>query len=142
MGYWIKRFHNQEYRGEDEEIRKGRASWRLSRQEGMIGAELGHNNKLLRIDGLGQYWQSDTYCSAVGGPQLTLLSRRIMRRLKESDCFYSILNTGDVYTVRFVNTADGEGYRPVPREWKNKWYVVEYRLTENAIVSYISGDKV
>jgi len=140
MGYWIKRFFGQEYIGTDEAVKKGQASWRLSRQNGMIGVELGHGNKILRIDGLGEYWQSDVYSSQVGRSDASLIARRIMRKVKENDCFYKTIDTEDFRLVKFLSVSE-EGARPIPKEWKKKWYVLEYKIGGD-ITFYISGDKV
>jgi len=82
MGFWQKSFvDGSVVIGTDEDVQKGRASWRESRNEGMYSAAVGCNGKVVTIKGTGEYWQSDTFSTDFPNPSSTLLARRVMKKL-------------------------------------------------------------
>jgi hypothetical protein len=85
MGYWVKHFvDGTKYVGEDE---NPQTTWRNSRNEGICYVELIHLDFYLRIDGLGEYWQSDLMEASFPAGTPTIKARSIQKLITPEDLF-------------------------------------------------------
>lgn len=143
MGNWIKEFiDGTKYVATDKEVAAGRVSWKNSRQDGIVAVSLEHCGKLLRIEGLGEYWQSDQMFFDFSDRFPKCTARRIQRKVKPQDLFMGFLEGEDRLVVRFSTTPDGRGYVPVPQEWLNQWAVLEVSTVSLKTKYYFSVDKI
>jgi hypothetical protein len=130
--------------GSDENVRQKKASWRASRNDGMIGAWVVHNDAAIKIQGMGEYWQSDTYESNVGQnikPQR--VARRISKKITAADRWFRYLtHMGPQVTIAFNDLDHTGGMVEVPKEHVGKWMVLEYDIPSDSIRHYISNHRV
>lgn len=141
MGYWVKQFvDGTSYRGTDEDIAFGNASWKKSRQKGIISASLHDVGKELRIKGIGEYWQSDQLLFDPITNYSKRISRRILRKIEPHDLFVRIIVEKNIITAEFFSSPV-EGCVAVPEAWINKWFVLEFSCTSNKLSYYTSVEK-
>jgi len=91
MGYWVKHFvDGTKYVGDDN---NPQTTWRNSRNEGICYVELVHLDFYLRIDGPGEYWQSDLMEASFPSGTPIVKVRSIQR----------LIGPGDLYVNREGN---------------------------------------
>ena len=133
MGYWKKYFaDNTELVGTDRDVARGLATWSRSRLSDMVAAETVYEDKILRIQGPGEYWQSDGYEAIFPGPGSRMTRRRIERRIEPDDGFFFYTSDSHKTVVAFTNLA-GVLYPlgqpiPIPLRWCGTWMILEYDI--------------
>jgi len=142
MGQWTKYYADgTSYTATDDAVGKGVASWRNSRQLGMIKAELIHDKARLEIIGLGEYWQSDTYNCVFPGSKTQLTKRRIEKLVDITDMFYFIEQDDKGLKIVFNTQCENFGSKAVPQDWKGKWIVAELDIRAKKYSYYVRGDR-
>ena len=85
MGYWVKHFiDGTKYIGDDSDPK---TSWRNSRNEGICYVELVYLDFYLRIDGLGEYWQSDLMEASFPSGTPIIRVRSIQKLINPEDLY-------------------------------------------------------
>ena len=144
MGKWTKIFADgTELVGTDVDVKRRKVSWRNSESKGIVRVTLDHQKLKLIIDGLGEYWQSDTYESEFPSGKTTLVKRRIMKKIGPTDTIVCIRKTSTSVALHF------ESFQPRPGEKTvivnealvGQWVVAEMDLLQKGAYSYIAPDK-
>lgn len=127
MGYWLKEYMNgTSLLGEDSLVEKKYLSWSRSPMEGIDSVQLGHDGYILRIEGPGHFWQSDTFEATFPNPKPTVVKRRILRQVHISDQFIQVFNGKGLLRIAFNKNIDSSKFMAIPPSWLNKWLVLEY----------------
>ena len=143
MGHWVKRYiDNTSYIGTDEAVKKKEASWRNSRQIGIASVELEHDNHLMVIGGMGEFWQSDTFevRISVSSPGI-FTHRRIEKLVLPTDRFVKFNKTEHLCDVKFSSQQLAD-YKPMPTIWENRWFILEYDVRKKTFRYYIEDQKI
>jgi hypothetical protein len=140
MGHWKKYFSDgTSSTGTDRDCMTGKASWRKSRNQYMVGAEIEHDGRLIGIYGPGEYWQTDTYEATVrstGHP--TLIQRKICRKLEASDLYYSFRKEPVMTRVWFDKQSHGRMAR-LSSGNTGQWFILELDINTGKIKHYIGN---
>lgn len=152
MGYWIKYFADgQIYKGTDLDVSLKRASWRNSRQEGLIKVLLEESNLRIELNGPGEYWQADTMVATMEESEPTVIRRTLQKKIDSQDRFYGYedINFGGGVFGKRVFFFNG-----LPLGWKHsliqissdfigKWFTLSLDLENNKVKGPIYlGDKL
>ncbi len=136
MGHWTKFFYDgSKYIGEDKEIACGRASWRRSLNEGIIGVELHEGDVSLRINGVGEFWQSDLISSAfLGGSEI--IRRSIQKKIENRDAFVCVEGDNQQLSLKVYTTPPtckkGEMF-PIQGYMIGKWLTLTYDIERGSV---------
>ena len=142
MGQWTKHFADgSSYRGTDKDIDNKKASWRRSRNRGMVSLELEHEGTRLVIHGPGDFWQSDGYESVYPGPHSQMVCRRIERLIDPADSYLTFRHEKQIGYVAF-NSKLSDEIIPIQPSWRNQWFILEYDLKRDVIQYYIKDKRV
>lgn len=141
MGYWLKKLtNNTEIRGEDSEIDRGLISW--SRSECYLLSAIVNRGYELRLAGLGQYWQSDTY-EATSNGDISLIKTRLEKQISENDLVYSISNNRNCTSIMITNQIKTSlPLKAIPKGMVGKWFILEYDLVTKSVKTYFSSEKI
>lgn len=144
MGYWLKRFADgSEIRGTDRAVALRIASWSRSRLDGMVGVELEQHGFVLRIDGPGDFWQSDSYEAVFPGPGSTLIKRQIQRRIGETDTHFRCAVGDGAATVVFNGgLLEGGKWVPIRPSMRGQWLILEYDVRTRKARYYLRGSRI
>lgn len=140
MGYWQKNFADGSMiRGSDKDVSKGLISWSRSKFQGMSGAVIEHDNHLIEIIGVGDFWQADTYeIQVLTGSKALLVNRRIQKKIAPHDlCFYLSKRPNSLRVSFVANLVEGK-YQQVNMLWISKWFTLEYDLRTQSMRYFIS----
>lgn len=141
MGQWIKTFtDNSELIGTDLAVDAGIISWSKT-PINLLSALLEHDNFIMKIVGLGNYWQSDSYESVYPGPKATLIQRRIEKQIETSDNFIHILQNANTLQVFFNTKVTGGQFITIANSWIGQWLIVEYDLKLQVARYYIRSKR-
>lgn len=127
MGRWVKQYlDGTNYTGTDEAVVRGEASWRRSRNTGIASVSLYHNGAEMKIDGPGEFWQSDTYEAMFPDPGPSrIIKRRIMRMLQPSDMYFTYTICRNGVHVNFDKKTREGRLQLIPQREYGKWFVLE-----------------
>jgi len=143
MGLWVKYFADgTKYAGDDSDPS---TSWRRSRNEDIVAVELIHDGCLLKIEGPGEYWQSDLIEVVYPSGAPTYLERRIQKRIDAEDKFFTRYLAGKTICVslRGVLTATSvEQIIPVRPSDIGKWMTLIYCPKSQLVTYSIRNDKL
>jgi len=149
MGKWTKYFiDGTVYEGSDEAIRLQKASWRRSRNEGIIKVELENKPYRISIEGPGEYWQSDTYdIEMLDSDTPKMVRRRIQRRLTESDKFLEVVTAPAQYGIKVFSVFPEQPTEriialPGYRTKEEVWLTVEVDLNKRLLRHFFSPRKI
>lgn len=85
---WVKHFADgTTERGDDSLVARRAASWSRGRLDSLVRVELHQGTIQATIEGLGEYWQADTYEARIGVNEGVLVQRMICKKLTEDDKF-------------------------------------------------------
>lgn len=143
MTGWTKHYSDgTKYIGDDYKVAAKLVSWRNSKNDDINAVDLKSFDKLLKIVGYGEYWQSDTYETIYPGSKSIIVKRRIMKKIENFDKFFREIKTQDKLIVYFNNTDKGGGqFNFINFQDYNKWLVIEHSVTSNTLLSYIKDQK-
>lgn len=145
MGHWTKFYNNgTKYTGTDTAIARGQASWRKSKNNGIVKVVLEHNDLTLSISGIGEYWQSDEWEAEFPSGKPTMTKRRIMKKVEQYDQIACIRKSLTSYSLRFdaYTPKAGETPKITNEALIGQWAVVEMDLINHNVYSYFSRKKV
>lgn len=160
MGKWTKYYFNgSRYVGTDDEVFLGKASWSRSFNENIIAVELEHNGFILKIEGAGDYWQSDTFQYCMSDGRQKILKRRIQKRVDGKDGAIAFKRSHCGKTAVFYTNIEAYGnendskkrkemlenlelWLPIQKRWIGKWFVFEYELRTGQTAHYFSDVKI
>lgn len=143
MNGWTKYFADgTKYTATDYSILTKTASWRNSRNTDIVAVELEYGPFKLRIDGVGQYWQSDTYESVYPGPASKLTKRRIEKYIEPTDRFYCCYRDNNCLKVCFNSSIEGGRHQAIPKKWIGQWIILEYDVATRKAIYYLRSKKV
>jgi len=140
---WTKFYADgTKYEGSDLHVKAKVASWRNSKSNEMVAACIEHGGFCMRINGLGDYWQSDKYEVDYPRNNAVLLRRRIEKRIDVNDKYFRLLKKDNLMCITFNGQPDGGRHYPVPAKWRNKWLILEYDLKLKEARYYISDNQI
>lgn len=153
MGKWTKYFiDGAMYEGSDEAISLKQASWRNSRNEGISKVILEHKPYRISIEGLGEYWQSDTYnVFLMENGSSTVTKRRIQRKFNNDDKFMEVIKDRSKYDIKvlteqpsdFRQNDDHYALFPLPDyRVQDTWLTVEVDLTKRLLRHFFHPRKI
>lgn len=147
MGQWVKNFVDKtSFVGTDEDISKGIASWRNSRNNDITSVSIEDNGQFCVISGpFSEFWQSDTYEQNYMSKTPQIVVRRIQRQFVSKDILYKIDLNGCSLKLTAIQELplkfDCE-CRPITRDMVGKWLTAEIHCKTKAIRFYISDGKI
>ena len=150
MGYWVKTFVDgtNEY-GSDTDVLSGIASWSRGKLYNIHKVSLTEGSKSIIICGSGDYWQSDDYESVFPYSASTRIRRRIERKIKESDKFFTsiIYSHTDLLksTLKISFNKKDQPYEEehiITKDMHNKWLITEIDIKKKSIYYYINSTKI
>ena len=143
MNGWTKHFADgTKYVGSDHAVAARAASWRNSRNHGMVATELNYGTYKLEIQGPGTYWQSDGYEAVYPGPNTTLLRRRIEKRIEAGDNYVRIRTTDTELVAAFNAPLDGGKFIPLGPKLVNKWLILELNIGDMSFSHQIRDKQI
>lgn len=146
MGHWIKYYYDgQMYFGDDKAIQEKKASWTLSKNDGIIKVELVHQLYKISIQGTGEYWQSDTAEVEIGDyTQPKVIQRRIEKKIEPHEYYLYYKESPNQVEVCFPSCdKDLSGYKIQRLEnVVGKWFILEIDLKTRQIRHYIRSEKI
>ncbi len=128
-------------KGTDIAIKAKAASWRASDGMPLVAVELETHGRILKIEGLGDYWQSDKFEASQLFPEPKIISRKISRLISDQDVFFSIKDQDIFFTVSFLNHINNGRSKKIPRDWLGKWFNLELDVKTRTIKWYLSEKK-
>jgi hypothetical protein len=145
MGHWIKHFYDgSKYIGEDEEIEKGRASWRNSPNEGIVCVELREGTEVyLGIGGRGEFWQADLCEAAFPSGKVVVIARSIQKKIGSGDAFVCVERDGFQVTAEVYSTLPTTRREmfPIQGYMIGKWLTLTYDFEKGVNLS-IQDDRL
>lgn len=95
MNGWTKYYSNDtNLVGSDLDVEQELVSWSESSLDNMIACDLSHNDYFLKINGIGNYWQSDDYIldlSQPSGSPGTRICRRLQKQIDASEQYAKLI---------------------------------------------------
>jgi hypothetical protein len=147
MGHWIKFYSDgSQYIGDDVSIRRKEKSWTKSRNGGIIAVSFVHLDQCLRIEGPGEFWQSDTFEAVIGSKRSQLVARRIERQITKSDGVILIHRDKDILTATVQGSLSL--HHPLDKtyivmdDFINQWLVLEMDTRTKELRHYFSVTKI
>jgi len=118
-----------------------RTSWSKSRLDYMTGVDLEHRNVSIKIQGPGQYWQSDTMEVIYPEGTPTVIQRRIEKLVEPQDHYFSYRIFTDGIVVSFNKLATGRPQMVPPSE-VGKWFILELDVRTGKVSHYFRSERV
>lgn len=145
MNGWIKHFADStKVIGDDLSVQRKEVSWRKSKSEGMLAAEIQHDGTSCIIYGPGPFWQSDGYESCFPGFETKLVKRRVEIQIQSSDKHlrFEFRPNQSSYAIAVDGGALSGSIMEVPSHWHGKWLVLEYDVSSRNVKYYVSENKI
>lgn len=147
MGHWIKFYKDgSRYIGDDVGVMRREKSWTKSLNENIIAVSLCHQDQMIHIEGLGKFWQSDTFEADMATGRSQLVARRIERQIQVPDGVILIHKDSNCLTATIQNNyvLDRPVWRQfiVMEDYIGEWLVLEMDILNNKLKYYFSKKKV
>jgi hypothetical protein len=123
MDGWIKFYMDgTQYKGYDEDVYAGRASWRNSPLDNIQSVSLCCGDQAIYIKGPGRYWQADRFESLFPNGS-RIVKRKIQKLIGPEDRFYCLSDDG----VEFCSMPKPSAkICPIKPSDIGRWFTVEY----------------
>lgn len=158
-GFWKKTYSDgSDYIGTDEEVVKGKASWRQSKNTDMLSASVSTGQYSITISSLKprNFWQSDSYECDVFSSNGKLIARRICVQLENDDKFYIVSDKHNEHCLTVVlnnllvvlenlklpESSVNTQYYCMPSESVGSWLVLEVDPRSGKTKIFFSPRKV
>jgi hypothetical protein len=147
MGRWTKYFlDGTSYTGEDNLVSQKKASWTKSQNRNIVAVSLEHEFFFFRINGLGDFWQSDTFESSCFGVT-NIVARRIQKQITPKDHYLVITNQDRKTCVASFYTLvpphiDYWNIVPLQERHVGQWLTIEYDLQKSCLTHFFSKEKI
>ena len=144
--------------GEDALVDSQKVSWRKTDLDNLIGVSLAHVFPSFSlqgsISGLGNFWQSDSYCASFGVNQTfrgVREKRRIQKKLTPEDGFLDVYsNSGEIHIFTqesIAKLSDSiENYTRnllvLNKNHYNLWVIIEIDIFQKDIKWYLSPERI
>jgi hypothetical protein len=149
MRGWVKRFEDdKKIYGTDDLVVLGKASWRNSRNHGLVAVDIFHDDRVMKVEcGLGEYWQSDTFVASFAPRQTVAgkcIQRRVCRQIKEKDVskYVGFKNEGNVTTCVITNEEGYLNRELITDDMVGQWLVFELDTESLVVRVFVSNGKV
>lgn len=142
---WIKfPLDGSTYLGQDSDVAKGLASWRNTPTL-LESALILHNGWVVKIHGVGEYWQSDVYETKFLEGKSKLVKRRIERQIDHDNQAFIFKQSREKQHEFFFSMNPGEfdgQYVYQTLSQKGQWFIAELNLVKNKCNWIISDSKL
>ena len=146
---WCKSYQDgTQYGATDFEIEKKIKSWIKSQNHSITAVSLrDKQGKFAKIEGEGNFWQSDTFRAPVRAGETVkseMLTRRIEKQITDKDKFMiveeSILSTKITFKESKSKVLSSIKQHELGKEYIGKWLILE--LKDTGISYYLSENRI
>jgi len=144
MNYWLKRYvDGTEIKAIDS---VAQVSWRKTPLKNIVEVEAELNNFKLKISGVGNYWQADTFEAVFPGPKSSLIKRCIQKELTSLDHYFVLTREPRATTVSFNAHLPSQDcnilVRQIDTTLHGSWLILEYDLRSDSFKYYFRSSKI
>lgn len=144
MNGWIKHFTDRSFQtGYDKDIEARNSSWTHGKLDGICGVYLKHNDTVITLRGVGEYWQSDDYDVVVFDTTPERVIRRVQKKITDFDYFLRMVTTNKFVNFYIDQQMTGPEIPSMSlKPYKDKWLTVEYNIPNSSVSWYFSEGKI